>query len=254
MLARDLHQLTQQLVRIHRTGRIVGIDHHQGTGTFGDLAADIVQVRQPAGTFIAQVVAWRATGQTDPRGPQRIVGCRHQHFVAIVEQTLHRHYDQFRHTIANENVIHAHAADILLLGVMHDGLAGCKQPARIGVARGRRQIGNDVLADFIRCSKAKRRQVADVELEDALALLLHLLGACHHRATNVVADIGQLGRFAYRAQRAGSQYNWCDGWLHDLSLQCKRYNVTGHLARFPTTAYETSRRPYQYPPCIHRLW
>jgi hypothetical protein len=43
--------------------------------------------------------------------------------------------------------------------------------------------------------KAEHRQVADVELDDLVALFLHLLGRVHDGAADVVADVGELGGF-----------------------------------------------------------
>ena len=42
--------------------------------------------------------------------------------------------------------------------------------------------------------EAERRRVADVELEDAVALVLEPLGLLEHRAADVVTDVGQLAR------------------------------------------------------------
>lgn len=53
-----------------------------------------------------------------------------------------------------------------------------------------------ILKDFIRRLEAKRRRVADVQLEDAVAFLLQAFGVLEHWAANVVADIGELVRFA----------------------------------------------------------
>jgi len=52
-----------------------------------------------------------------------------------------------------------------------------------------------VLHQLVGRQKPERGRVADVELGDPLPFLFHLFGARQHRPANVVADVGQLGRF-----------------------------------------------------------
>ena len=89
------------------------------------------------------------------------------------------------------------AGDLLLLGVMHDRLARGEQALGIGIAGRIRQVADHVLLDFFRRLEAERRKIADIELDDAVAVFFHLPGARHHRAADVVADIGQLGGFQH---------------------------------------------------------
>ena len=140
-------------------------------------------------------MARRAARQRDRRRPQRVVGRGHQHLVAGIEQALHRHHDQLGRAVADEDVVHPDAGDLLRLGVVHDRLARGEQALGIGIAGRIRQVQDHVLLDFLRRVEAERREIADVQLDDALAFFLHLLGARHHRAADVVADVGQLGRF-----------------------------------------------------------
>ena len=61
----------------------------------------------------------------------------------------------------------------------------------------RRQVEDDVLEDLLGRLEAERGRVADVELEDAVALGLHPLGLLQHRAADVVADVGELRRLGH---------------------------------------------------------
>jgi hypothetical protein len=196
VLAGDLDDLAQQLVGIQRAGRVVGVDEDDGAGGRADLAADVGQVGQPAGALVAQVMARRAAGEAHRRRPQRVVGRRHQHLVAVVEQRLHGHHDQLGDAVADVDVVDADALDPLLLAVVHDGLARGEEALRVGVAGGVAQVVDDVHHDFLRRLETERRRIADVQLDDAMALLLHLPGARQHRSADVVADVGELGRFA----------------------------------------------------------
>ncbi|MGY2961341.1 hypothetical protein ACVWZP_002290 [Pseudomonas sp. TE36184] len=58
------------------------------------------------------------------------------------------------------------------------------------------QVADHVLEDFVRRFETKGRRVANVQLEDAMAFLFQALGVLEHRAANVVADVGELVRFA----------------------------------------------------------
>ena len=69
MLAGNLDDFVQQIIRIQGTGRVVRVDDDDGTGLRIDLATDIVEIRQPPLGFIAQVMLRRATGQADRRRP-----------------------------------------------------------------------------------------------------------------------------------------------------------------------------------------
>ncbi len=105
MFARKLDDLFQYLIGIQRTGRVVRVDDDDGARVRRDLAAHVGQIGIPFIGLVADVVARRAARQRDCRRPQRIVGGRHQHFVAGIEQALHRHHDQFGSTVADEDVV-----------------------------------------------------------------------------------------------------------------------------------------------------
>jgi len=166
MLAGDPDDLPEHFVRIQRTGRVVRVDDDDRLGLRRDLAADVLEVRQPAVFLVAQVMPRRAAGEADRRRPQRIVRCRHQHLVAGVEQCVHRHHDQLGHAVADIDVLQRHPLDVLLLAVVHDRLACGEDALRVGVARGVRQVADDVLLDLLRGIEAEGGEVADVQLDE----------------------------------------------------------------------------------------
>ncbi len=127
VLASDLQNVLQQLDWIQSPGRVVGIDNDDGAGRRRDLGADIVQIRQPARLFVAEVVARRAAGEADRRRPQRIVRRGDQHLVAVVQQRLQRHHNQLGHPVTDVNILDLHSADGFLLGVVHHRLARREQ-------------------------------------------------------------------------------------------------------------------------------
>jgi hypothetical protein len=63
-----------------------------------------------------------------------------------------------------------------------------------------RQVADHVLHDLVGRLEAERGQVADVQLDDLLALVLHLAGLVQHRAADVVADVGELAGLGDRRQ------------------------------------------------------
>ncbi len=195
MLAGQFDDLQQQFIRVQRAGRIIGIDDDDGAGVGVDLLADVVDIRQPARLLVTDIVHRLAAGKTDRRRPQGIVGRRHQYFVAGIEQGLHAHHDQLGSAVAEVDIVDGDAVDVLFLGVLHHRLARREQPLGIGIARGVAEVADHVLDDFLGRFKAKHGEVADVELDDFVTVLLHLPGLVEHGPTNVVADVGKLVGF-----------------------------------------------------------
>ena len=117
---------------------------------------------------------------------------------AVVEQAVHGHHDEFADAVADEDVVQLHPGDLLDLGVVHDRLARGEQALGIRVAGCGGKVGDHVLADLVGRVEAERREIADVQLDDAVALVFELPGPGHHRAADVVADVGEFGRLADR--------------------------------------------------------
>ena len=193
VLAGNLDDLLQQIHRIEGAGGIVGVDDDDGAGGRGDLGPNVVQVRQPARALVTEVVAGGAAGQGDGGGPEGIVRRRHQHLVAAVQQGLDGHHDQLGDPVADVDVTDLDPGDLLFLGIVHHRLAGGEQALGLDIARGVGEVMDDIAHDLVRGLEAEDGGVADVELDDAVALFLHLVGAGHHGAADVIADIGQLG-------------------------------------------------------------
>jgi len=84
-------------------------------------------------------------------------------------------------------------------------LRAANSPFEVGIAGRLRQVDDDVVADLVGRVEAERREVADVELDDAVALLLHQLRPGEHRPPDVVADVGELRRLADRLQHDDEQ-------------------------------------------------
>ncbi len=192
VLAGDLDDGLEGLVRVQGAGGVVGVDDDDGPGPRRNLGADVVQVGQPFVGLVTHVVARGATGKAHGRRPQGVVGRRHQHFVAGVEQRVHGHHDQLGDAIAHVDVFQRHTLDVLLLGVMHDRLAGREDALGVRIAGRIGQVADHVELDFFGRIKTERGQVADVQLDDLVALVLHLLRLLQHGATDVVTDVGEL--------------------------------------------------------------
>ena len=122
----DFHNAIQNLIRVQSTRGIIGINDHNALGLWRDFGANVVQIGRPSFVFIAHIMHRRSARQTGRRCPQRIVGCWQQKFVSVVKQGVGGHHDQFACAIAQIDVIKRHALDALLLGLVHDSLAGTK--------------------------------------------------------------------------------------------------------------------------------
>ena len=76
---------------------------------------------------------------------------------------------------------------------MHDGLAGTKNTFAVGITCRIGQVSYHVLLNFLRRIETKHGQIANVELDDLVALFLHLSGAVHDGAANVITNVGKFG-------------------------------------------------------------
>ena len=195
MLTCDGQNASQQFFGIQSTGGVVRVDDDDALGAGCHLGADIVQIRHPAVGFVAQVMHRGATRQAGGGRPQRIVRGRQQQLIAVVQQGVGGHHDQFAGPIAQINVIQRDTLDALLLGFMHHGFARGKNPLAVRIARRVGQVTDHVLLDFLGGIKTKDRQIANIELDDLVTVFLHLLGRVHDGTPDVVTNIGKLGGF-----------------------------------------------------------
>ncbi len=202
VLAGHLDDLPEHALGIQRAGRVVRVDDDDRLGVARHLALDVLDVGHPVGLLVAQVVHRRAAGQGHRGGVQRVVGRRDQHLVAAVEQRVQAHGDELGGAVAEVDIVHRHAADVLFLRVVHHRLARREQALAVGVASRMRHVADHVLHDLVRRFQAEHGEVADVQLDDLVALFLHLPGLVEHRSADVVADVGQLARLGDGFQRA----------------------------------------------------
>ena len=206
VLARDLRDGLEHLARVDGAGRVVGVDDDDGAGAVGDLAADVVEVGRPAGLLVADVVHGGAAGEARGRGPQRVVGRRDEHLVAVVEQALHRHDDELADAVAEVDVLDADRREVAQLVVLLDRAPRREDALAVAVALRRRQLLDDVDEDVLGRLEAERRRVADVELEDAVPLVLEPLGLGEHGTTDLVTDVLELLALGDRAHVAPASH------------------------------------------------
>ena len=83
----------------------------------------------------------------------------------------------------------------LLLRLVHHGFARREDALAVRITRRIGQIADHVLLNFLGRIKTKHRQIAQVELDDLLAFVLHLTRRVHDGAADVVEYVGELGRF-----------------------------------------------------------
>ena len=129
-----------------------------------------------------------APGEGDRRGPEGVVRGRHEHLVAVVDQALHGHDDELGDAVTDEDVLHVHAPNALLLGALHHRLPRGVEALAVAVALGLRQVSDDVLKKLVGGFKAKGGGVADVQLQHPMPVFLQALRRLQHRASNVVAN------------------------------------------------------------------
>ena len=156
VLARQFNDRLKNVLRIQRTRRIVGIDDDNTAGPIRNLFLDILDIGIPVRSLVTEVMHRPAAGQGYRGCPQRVIGCRNQHFITVVEQGLHCHDNQFTDTVAQVNIVDFYVGDIFLLAILHHGLAARIQAPGIAVTLGLWHVMYHVLDDFIRCIETER--------------------------------------------------------------------------------------------------
>ena len=193
--ARDLNDALEHLARIDRARGVVGVDDDEGLGRARDLGLHILQIGIPIGLLITQIVHGMSTGKSCARRPQRIIGAGNQNLVAIVEQRVHRKLNELGHAVARVDMFHLNIGQALDLRILHDRLARREQTARVGIAFAVGQLLAHVLNDLIGRAETKGRRVTDVELEDALAFVLHTGCLVDNGAAHVIQNVLEFGGF-----------------------------------------------------------
>ena len=200
---REVGDADEGLARVDGAGGVVRVDDDDHLRAVRDLGLQVLEVRVPVVRLVAAVVHGHAAGEVRDGGPQRVVGDRDEHLVAVVEQRLQRERDELGDPVAEPDVVDLDRREaVLQLVVVHDGSTCGLDAARVGVALRGGQAGDDVLQDLGRCVEPERRRVADVQLEDAVPLRLQGGGSRADGSADVVEDIPQLFGLAQRRGHA----------------------------------------------------
>ena len=211
VLAGDADDSLEDLARVHGTGRVVRVDDDDGLGPRRDLGADVIEVGSPVRLLVADVVHDRAAGERGAGGPQGVVGARDEDLVAVVEQGAHAEVDELRDAVARVDVVHADVGDALDLVVLHDGLARREEALARRVALAVGELVAHVVDDLVGRAEPEGCGVADVELEDVRAVLLHAVGLVDDGAAHVVEDVVELGGLVEGAHGGASLASWFRG-------------------------------------------
>ena len=159
------------------------------------LLLDVVQIGVPLVLLVADVVNGVAARERDAGGPQRVVGAGDQDLVAVLDQRVHGELDELGHAVAGVDVLHLDAGDVQQLRVLHDRLARGEQAAGVRVALALGELLAHVEDDLVGRAETEGRRVADVELEDAGAVLLHAARLVDDGTADIVEDVIELGGF-----------------------------------------------------------
>ena len=128
--------LLKQILRVHSTGWVIGVDDDDSLGVGGDLLLYVVDIGVPARLLVADVVYCRTARKGHRSRPQRVVRGRDQHLVAGVQQTLHGHGDQLGNAVAGVDILNGHAGYALVLVIALYRLESLRDTSRIAVAHG----------------------------------------------------------------------------------------------------------------------
>ena len=82
---RQLNNLHQYGFRVYGTCGIVGVDDHDSLGFGSNFLTNVFDVRIPVGLLITKVMNGSSPCQVDGCGPEGIVRCGHQNFIAMIQ-------------------------------------------------------------------------------------------------------------------------------------------------------------------------
>ena len=201
VLARDLDDALEHLARVHRARRVVRVDDDDRLGARRDLRADVLEIGLPAVVGVAEVVHRRAAAEARHRRPERVVGRRDEHLVALVEQRLHRHRDELGDAVAEVHVVGVERREAgHLLVPVHDGAPGRHDAPAVAVAVRVRDRLDHVAHDLERRLEAEHRRIAGVELEDRVTLVLQPVGLDECLPADLVENVLELARLVEGAE------------------------------------------------------
>ena len=188
----DVDEALDDVLGVHGARGVVRVDDDDGVRVLGDLALDVRKVRVPPVLLVAQVVHGLAAGERHGTRPQGVVGGGNEDLVTVVDEGLQHHADELRDAVADEDVIDERLAQAAALVVLRDGGARRVDAAAVAVALRVVQVVLHVGQDCLRCLEAERGGVADVQLEDLVALGLEALGLFEDRTAHVVTHVLKL--------------------------------------------------------------
>ncbi|MGB7209053.1 MAG: hypothetical protein WBD27_10370 [Pyrinomonadaceae bacterium] len=165
----------QAFWRVQCSCRIVRIDNDDAACSRRDLGADVGKIGQPFACLIANIMHRPPAGERHRARPERIIGSRNQYLITHIKQSVKRHCDQLGCSVAQIHIFNRDAMYLLFLAVMHHCLARSEQALAVRISGRVRKIENHVPHDLVGRFKAECRQVADVQLDYVLTLVLHSL-------------------------------------------------------------------------------
>ncbi len=163
MLFCDARNRLERLARIHRAGRIVGIDDDDRSRPRRNQRLDLLGIRFEAALRPAGVVHRAAAVQIHCGSPQRIIGTRHQNFIVIGEQRAQYQIDELADAVADEYLLGADSAHAAILLLHHHRFARRKNALLVTVAFAVTQVLDDRQPHRLRGAKSEYARVADVQ-------------------------------------------------------------------------------------------
>ena len=188
----DPHERREHLAAVDRARRIVRIDHDERARARRDQRLERHQVRVEVLRLGARIVDRLAAVEHRRGGPERVIRARDQHLVANVEQAAQREVDELAHAVAHEHVVGAHVRDAAALLLHHDRFAGREDALLVAVGLARGEVLDHREPHRLGRAQPEEPRIADVQLDDLVALMLELERAPRELAADLVADVFEL--------------------------------------------------------------
>ena len=235
MLSCDLHDLLQDLLGINCSCRVIRINDNNRFGLVCDLALNIINVRIPFRLLITNIMNYISTCQSRSSCPQRIIRCRDQNLIPVIQKCLHTEIDQLTDTITCINITHGNPGNSSKLGILHNGLSCGKDSFGIGISLRGTNIAQHVQNYFLRCRKSKWIWIADIQLQNLHSILFHSGRFIHYRSSHIIKYVIQFtGLLECFHLFHSSSYYLCPAYL---SFSCSGImyfllSIISYLAHF----------------------
>src|SRR5262249_29531780 len=164
-------------------------DDHERARALRHECRELLGIGNEAALGPAGVMHDAAAIQGHGRGPQRVVGTRHEHFVVLVEERPQGEVDELAHAVAAEHLFRRNPTDAALVLLHHHRLACREYAFLVAVALSLGEVLDHGEPHALGGAEPEGARITDVEGEDLVALALEFVRAPREPAADLVTHV-----------------------------------------------------------------